>query len=351
MKTIAWCRVALVLLIGAIPFVVQTARAATGIPHEVLAFYYPWYGSPEKRGHPVHWGRVNADNHTISNCAHYPEKGAYDSCDPTLIDWQIDLAKSNGIAGFIASWWGQKKYEDFALPVLFECARKKGFKVAIYWEKAPGKGNEQIDDAVSDLVYLLAQHGSNKAFLKVGGKPVIFVYERVMKEVPQTSWPAILSRTRAKAGDFLLIADDYQESYTRLFHGLHRYNISWALKGKSPDELRAWAAQYYGDAVKLARKYGRISCVTVMPGYDDTKVRQPGRNADRQDGQAYCVLWEEAIKCKPDWVLINSWNEWHEGSEVEPSVEYAEKYLKLTRQYSPRFVGNPLLKPSTPAPD
>ena len=61
----------------------------------------------------------------------------------------MDLVKSNGITGFIASWWGQKKYEDFALPVLFECAGKKDFKVAVYWEKSPGKSNEQIDDAVS----------------------------------------------------------------------------------------------------------------------------------------------------------------------------------------------------------
>ena len=348
-KTFAWYRAALVLLVGTILFVGQTARAATAAPREVLAFYYPWYGSIEKRGHLVHWGKVNVAKHTISDCAHYPAKGPYDSCDPALIDEQIDLAKSNGITGFIASWWGPKKYEDNALRVLLECARKKDFKVSVYWEKPVGKGNEKIDNAISDLVYLLAQYGTNTAFLKVDGKPVIFVYERVMTELPQTAWPTILSRTKAKAGDFLLIADRYEESYTRYFHGLHRYNISWALKGKTPVELRAWAAKYYGDGVKLARKHGRISCVTVMPGYDDTKVNKPGRNADRQDGQAYSVLWEEAIKSRPDWVLINSWNEWHEGSEIESSIEYGEKYINLTRQYSPRFIGKPLLNPSTPA--
>jgi len=36
-----------------------------------------------------------------------------------------------------------------------------------------------------------------------------------------------------------------------------------------------------------------------------------------------------AIKADPDWVLITSWNEWHEGSEIEPSWEDGDAYLKL----------------------
>ena len=46
-------------------------------------------------------------------------------------------------------------------------------------------------------------------------------------------------------------------------------------------------------------------------------------------GQTYRVLWEEAIKADPDWVLITSWNEWHEGSEIEPSWEDGDVYVKL----------------------
>jgi len=78
--------------------------------------------------------------------------------------------------------------------------------------------------------------------------------------------------------------------------------------------------------------------VTVIPGYDDTKIRHPGLKADRLDGEVYRVLWEEAIKAKPDWVLITSWNEWHEGSEIEPSLEYGDQYLQLTKDYASRFL-------------
>jgi hypothetical protein len=109
--------------------------------------------------------------------------------------------------------------------------------------------------------------------------------------------------------------------------------------GKTPDELRAWAATHYANAVKLAREYHRIACVTVIPGYDDTKIRKPGLKADRLDGRTYRVLWEEAVKAKPDWVLITSWNEWHEGSEIEPSLEDGNKYIELTGDQAVRFLG------------
>jgi hypothetical protein len=214
----------------------------------------------------------------------------------------------------------------------------KDFKASIYWETALGSGREQIDGAIADLVYVLSRYGSNRAFLKVDQKPVLFVYGRVMGQVPLASWPMIIEGARAKAGDFLLIADGYQPTFARLFDGVHTYNNCAEVQGKPPDVLRAWAAHNYAEAVSLARQHRRISCVTVIPGYDDTKIRRPGLAASRQDGQTYAVLWEEAIRAQPDWVLITSWNEWHEGSEIEPSWEDGDQYLKLTAKYAPGFL-------------
>jgi glycoprotein endo-alpha-1,2-mannosidase len=309
----------------------ETNSPVAYVPREVLAFYYPWYGPSQ------HWGKVDAARHDIEASRDYPIKGAYDSHDPTLIAWQISLAQAHGITGFIASWWGRGTYEDQAVPLMLQSAEQSQFKVTIYWETAPGSGYDQTDQAVDDLTYVLKHYGTSSAFLKVDGKPVIFVYGRVMSQVPPPAWPEIIGRARAKAGDFLLIADGYSERNARLFDGLHTYNICGEVKGKSPAELRAWAATHYTNATKLAREHGRIACVTIIPGYDDTKIRHPGLKADRLDGRVYRVLWDEAINAKPDWVLITSWNEWHEGSEIEPSLEYGDKYLRLTGDYASHF--------------
>ncbi|MGD1085608.1 MAG: glycoside hydrolase family 99-like domain-containing protein, partial [Verrucomicrobiota bacterium] len=314
-----------------------------GVPHEVLAFYYTWYGRPERQDHWVHWGGENTTNHSTPQTTHYPARGAYDSQDPALVDAHILEAKSSGVSGFIATWWGQGTYEDRSFALLLARAEQKEFKASLYWETAPGSGREQIDGAIADWVYVLSRYGANKAFLKVDQRPVIFVYGRVMGQVPLASWPAIIEETRAQAGDFLLIADGYQPAFARLFDGVHTYNNCAEVKDKSPDVLRTWAARNYADAVSLSRQHRRISCVTVIPGYDDTKVRKPGLVASRQDGQTYAVLWEEAIRAQPDWVLITSWNEWHEGSEIEPSWENSSQYLKVTAKYAPGFLAG---KPS-----
>jgi hypothetical protein len=89
--------------------------------------------------------------------------------------------------------------------------------------------------------------------------------------------------------------------------------------------------------VQLADQAGKISTITVIPGYDDTKIRKPGLTVERYKTTLYRAQWEEAIKADPHWILITSFNEWHEGSEIEPSFEYKHQYLELTGKYAKKF--------------
>jgi Glycosyltransferase WbsX len=40
---------------------------------------------------------------------------------------------------------------------------------------------------------------------------------------------------------------------------------------------------------------------------------------------------------RPPWILVSTWNEWHEGSEIEPSLEHGHRYLDMTRVWVERF--------------
>ena len=55
----------------------QRDRHFDDVPHEVLAFYYTWYGRPERQDHWVHWGGENTTNHSTPQTMHYPARGAY----------------------------------------------------------------------------------------------------------------------------------------------------------------------------------------------------------------------------------------------------------------------------------
>ena len=69
----------------------------------------------------------------------------------------------------------------------------------------------------------------------------------------------------------------------------------------------------------------------------NSKRPPPRPVTERWNGETYRVLWQEAIAAGPDWVLITSWNEWHEGTEIEPSVEF--RAIDDTAGFSRRFLG------------
>jgi hypothetical protein len=88
-----------------------------------------------------------------------------------------------------------------------------------------------------------------------------------------------------------------------------------------------------------------------MPGYDDRKAR-PGSGfaRSRDGGEYYRQNWRAAIDSKPHWVIVNSFNEWPEGTYIEPSQAYGHLYLDLTREWAARFKGASFTAQADPPP-
>jgi len=62
--------------------------------------------------------------------------------------------------------------------------------------------------------------------------------------------------------------------------------------------------------------------LSVGPGYDDTRIR-PWNHANkkaREHGKYYETQWIAALAAKPDIVSITSYNEWHEGTQIEAAI-------------------------------
>lgn len=101
---------------------------------------------------------------------------------------------------------------------------------------------------------------------------------------------------------------------------------SWHVKG---DGVCAWGG---------ALGYRNPGIGEIGPGYDHSAV--PGRTPlvqPRDDGKFYEAGWLKFLRRPSHFVMIETWNEFHEGTDIAESREYGRQYIELTRKYSDRF--------------
>jgi hypothetical protein len=330
------------------------APAVTGVgalPRLVLVVHYPWYGTPEgPTGRWRHWNHarvalpagsvlgfhdprrwLDSDRRDLG-AAHYPAAGPYDSADPAVMRAQIAAARAAGLDGFAVSWWGRESEEARVLAALFAVAGPAGFRLAPYYEAGElwPRGGAGV---AADLEALLDRHGRDPGWLRVDGRPVVFVYGSHRLRPPL--WEYVRRRLRAGGRDVFLIGDTPRAGWLERFDALHVYTpVTFLARGRDPAlTYREWAA--------AARAAGRPFIPAVAPGFDDRTIRRPGTLVERADGATYDATWRAALAVDPAWVLVASWNEWHEGSEIEASREHGTRYLEATRRWAARFRAGP----------
>jgi hypothetical protein len=82
----------------------------------------------------------------------------------------------------------------------------------------------------------------------------------------------------------------------------------------------------------------------IGPGYDHRAV--PGRTPlvrTRDNGGFYSLGWERLLKMdvqtRPFLVHLETWNEFHEGTDICESQECGTQYMELTNKYAKMFHG------------
>jgi hypothetical protein len=68
-----------------------------------------------------------------------------------------------------------------------------------------------------------------------------------------------------------------------------------------------------------ARAKNLLCAPSVGPGYDARRGSGDPVVKRRRKGATYDSMWRMAIAAHPDRVTITSYNEWHEGTQIEPA--------------------------------
>lgn len=297
----------------------------------VLAFYYTWF---------------DENTWSYDQLSDLPAE-PYVSRDRGAMGRHIDQAKSAGIDAFLVAWYGPGENQtEPNLAALLEEAAARNFKIGMLFETTSPflGGTGAITGA---LQHALSVHANHPAFLRVDGRPVIFFWRPTIYGVE--TWRTIRSQADPGYGS-VWIAEGVDTSYMAVFDGHHLYSNTW----NPPSDL-TYTNQKFARLVASARQnYGayKFWVATVMPGYNDVRIR-PGSGfaKDREGGAYYERSWQAAIASTPDWIVINSFNEWPEGSYIEPSAAFGSHYLNLTAAWSPQFKARGQQAQAQPLPE
>jgi tRNA A-37 threonylcarbamoyl transferase component Bud32 len=295
---------------------------------DVAAFYYPWYGNPEIDGEWIHWqqnGRTPPSNLATD---YSPLLGPYSSMDPAVVAQHFAWLREAGVGLVITSWWGPGDRTDHAVPLLLDTAQHYGLKVAFHIEPYDQRSPASLVEA---LRHLIDRYGDHPAFYRTVGtspwesnlqpKGLFFLYDPYHQhgsagDVPFDYWNEALGIIHeANLGLVVASSPDPAWVIQGHFDGLYNY-VTPSLDGPRIFEWAQW----------LPTRTWYIP--SVIPGFS---AKQVGYSSDtfvpRNDGGTYDIQWESALSqgFRPNLVTITSFNEWHEGTAIEPAAPLSDQ--------------------------
>lgn len=293
-------------------WLILSPDASAQEPPPVLAFYYAWF---------------DQNTWTSGQSVDQPA-GPYRSADPATIERQVSEAAGAGIDALVQSWYGpqvENNQTETNFRLLLDKAQAHGLQAAVSFE-TKGPFFPDVGSVTAALSTLISTHVQHPAYFRYQGKPVIFFWRQQRFSVDQ--WQAIRDQVDP-AHNTLWIAEGTDIDYLAVFDGHHLYSIAWA--ASPADQLANW-----GDRVRAFEAENgvdRLWVATAMPGYNDTNLpRADAFAVPRRNGDYYRETWAGAVASRPDMIIITSFNEWPEGTHIEPSASYGNLYLDITRQ-------------------
>jgi Glycosyl hydrolase family 99 len=117
--------------------------------------YYPWYSADPWR-HWNLWQRVPPFDIAATSV---PRLGLYDSRDAKVVEQHARWIRDAGVGSINLSWWGRGSFEDQRVPLVMDVMRDHGLKVTFHLEPYDRQRTERYAD---DIKYLLTEYGAKR---------------------------------------------------------------------------------------------------------------------------------------------------------------------------------------------
>ena len=332
----------------------------------VGAYFYSWF--------PENWvaGYAARDNPGYGP----PLAGEYDSGDMDFFLEQVRLAKNYGIDFFILDWWPRRTDIRRRLKSILELPAEnlKGFEFAIHYETldlideaSAYKSSEIVkfndktsSDFISHLRFIAKHYFNHPNYLRVDGKPLLILYStrhikgdfgKVLKEARR------LIRTEFNEEVFIVGDEVFshvfksrstqaklRRKYLPDLERLKAFDAVTAYNPLNPTQTYQGQNHFVEQTLQLYSRYNQLTkeldlafIPGLIPGYDDSALGRtpPNPVIPRSEGGKILLkrlVEEVGLKFSneaPRLLFLTSWNEWNEGTNLEPSINSANTLQSL----------------------
>ena len=283
----------------------QNAQAPSLSP-KLLAVYMPWFG-----------------DHTHMDVG-------YSSQDPGVLRKQIQQAHHMGISAFVVDWYGDANpYSDHNFAVLQQVASENHFQVALLYNESSDEDAQATDTAIAalDKAYKdyfgpAAKYGS--AYLTYEDRPLFFIFPKS----GHVDWNRVREHCSGWDKPPLLIYKDqpaaqYENDFAGSFAWVQPGPGGWAADGSN------WGEQYLESFYKTMKDKhpDKIVIGGAWPAFDDSAAKWGlNRHMQSRCGKTldetlnfYQRYYDGANP--PPFTLIETWNDYEEGTAVERRTE------------------------------
>ena len=308
----------------------------------LLAHYMPWYqAKPFASAWGWHW-TMNKFNPDVTDAGKssgsarrqiashfYPLIAPYDSADPAVLECQLLQMKLAGIDGVIVDWYGLSDLYDYAVlhrstQQLVAQAQKLGMRFAICYEDStvPAlikagklKENQRVEHVAKEIAWLVNNVFNKKGYVHLDGEPVLLSFGQ--GGLNDSEWTECLG--------------EIPEAIVYFSEHEKRTSAIGAFDWPIPKEGLAGVARFQENA-KLWSEAIAVAFPRFVDIYAQAGVHESWGRIEDQQGEVFRQTLQRAFEGPAKIIQIATWNDWGEGTNVEPSREFGYRDLEAIQK-------------------
>ena len=316
-------------------------------PGEVGVYYFPGWKTASQ-WHPIR---------------RFPERkpvlGWYREGDPEVADWHIKWAVEHGITFFAYDWYwsrGARQLEHALHDGYLQARYRHLLKFCLLWANHNPPGSSTPDDCLAVTRFWIENYFRRPEHLTVEGKPVVILFspQRLTDDLSSEGVTQAFATMRGecqKAGfkGLYLIACVGGAGQARVaaqegYDAVTAYN--WpglGMTGDGPYAPFGTLLDGYRRNWEHLAEQGSLPLLPVpvcggwdsRPWHGENNLVRYGRTPELfrrhlLDARRFIETWSPKSAIR-NLVLIEAWNEWGEGSYIEPHREFGFDYLDAIR--------------------